>query len=206
MALLSLSTYYSFPNIKQTNNAIRISIDDGVSWSLLIIPVGCYELSAINVELQRLIVQIGGKANQVMIQPNVNTLHSILLIENVKYHVDFTIANSLRTVLGFESKTYTRGRYESVDMVNINSVNSIFVHCDAIQGSHVDGKLMPVIHTFFPNVAPGEKIVHSPHNLTYIPIMSAVIPHMTVWLTDQHGEALDLRGEKVTITFTIKPC
>ena len=32
MALVKLETYYSFPNIKATNNCMKISIDKGVSW------------------------------------------------------------------------------------------------------------------------------------------------------------------------------
>ena len=33
MALIKLETYYSFPNIKATNNCMKISIDKGASWN-----------------------------------------------------------------------------------------------------------------------------------------------------------------------------
>ena len=57
--------------------------------------------------------------------------------------VDFDIDNSLRTVLGFEAKKYTKvGTYESENIVNILNVNSILVHCDIIEGSRVNGKLV----------------------------------------------------------------
>ena len=63
-----------------------------------------------------------------------------------------------------------------------------------------------MIHNFFPNVAPGEKIVETPKNLIYVPITLNVISQLTLWVTDQSGEVLDLRGEELTITLHIKSC
>ena len=61
IALQSLETYYSFPNIDEKNNKIRISLDNGVSWSDLTFAVGCYEHRDINKELQRMVQVLGGK-------------------------------------------------------------------------------------------------------------------------------------------------
>ena len=206
MALIRLESYYSFPNIKSTNNAVRISLNNGKDWKLIEIPIGCYEIKAINTELQRLIVSVGGKADQIVIKPNVNTLKCILEIKEQSYQIDFRTKNSLRSILGFDPKIYKHGRYEGEQLVNILNVNSILVNCDIIGASRVNGKEAPVIHNFFPNVAPGEKIVETPKNLIYVPITLNVISQMTVWVTDQRGEVLDLRGEELTITFHIKSC
>ena len=40
MALIKLETYYSFPNIKHTNNNVAVSFDSGKDWKLIKIPVG----------------------------------------------------------------------------------------------------------------------------------------------------------------------
>ena len=61
IALQSLETYYSFPNIDEQNNKIRISLDNGVSWSDLTFAVGCYEHKDINKELERMVQVLGGK-------------------------------------------------------------------------------------------------------------------------------------------------
>ena len=53
IALQSLETYYSFPNIDKGNNKIRVSIDGGTVWNDLTFAVGCYEYKHINKELQR---------------------------------------------------------------------------------------------------------------------------------------------------------
>ena len=56
MALTSLETYYSFPNINTSNNHVKISFDEGKTWLDVYIPIGCYEIKAINSELQRFIM------------------------------------------------------------------------------------------------------------------------------------------------------
>ena len=61
MTLIKLETYYSFPNIKATNNCMTI-------------PIGCYEIKAINKLLQHLMVEAGGKADKIILSPNNNSL------------------------------------------------------------------------------------------------------------------------------------
>ena len=59
----------------------------------------------------------------------------------------------------------------------------------------------PVAYNFFPNAAPGQKILEAPHNLIYLPVTVDVTSTLLVWLTDQYGKLLDLRGEELTIRF-----
>ena len=56
MALTSLETYYSLPNIDAPNNHLKMSLD-GKMWMDIHIPIGCYEIKAINNELQRFIMK-----------------------------------------------------------------------------------------------------------------------------------------------------
>ena len=57
MAITSLETYYSFPNIDASNNHLKVLLDDGKTWMDIHIPTGCYEIKAINNELQRFIMK-----------------------------------------------------------------------------------------------------------------------------------------------------
>ena len=117
-----------------------------------------------------------------------------------------TLKNSLRSVLGFESKVYNEGRHESKNTVNIMSINSILVHCNLIGSSYLNGTLQPIIYSFFPNVSPGAKIVEKPSNIIYLPVSSDLIYQMTAWLTDQNNKPIDLRGEVLTIKFHFRVC
>ena len=48
IALVNLETYYSFPNIDETNNVFVYSPDNGNSWLKIKIPEGSYEIDDVN--------------------------------------------------------------------------------------------------------------------------------------------------------------
>ena len=56
------------------------------------------------------------------------------------------------------------------NLINIMSVNSILVRCNIIHSSYMRGQQAPVVYNFFPNAAPGQKILEAPHNLIYLPV------------------------------------
>ena len=86
-------------------------------------------------------------------------------------------------------------------MVNILTINSILVNIDIISGSYVNGSTQPTIYSFLPNVYPGYKIIENPHNLLYLPITADTI---TIWLTDQNGDELNLRKENLSMRFHLR--
>ena len=198
LALVNLETYFSFPNIDTDNNTFRYSADKGDTWKEVKIPIGCYEIYAINVEIGRQIPN-----NAITVKPNINTLQSILTIAK-NYLVDFTVANCLATVLGFNALVYKEGINISQNIVNILRVNSILVNTNIITGSYLAGKQVPTIYNYFPNVVPGSNITSSPRNLIYVPVILDVISFMTVWMTDQNHRPINLRGEQLTIRFHLR--
>ena len=52
IALVNLETYYSFPNIDETNNVFVYSHDNGNLWVKIKIPEGSYEIDDINNTIQ----------------------------------------------------------------------------------------------------------------------------------------------------------
>ena len=113
--------------------------------------------------------------------------------------VDFRKDKSINSLLGFDSNLYTSGFHESENMVNILTINSILVNIDISSGSYVNGSTQPTIYSFFPDVSPGYKIIENPHNLLYLPITLNTIYSITIWLTDQNGNELNLRGENLSM-------
>ena len=83
-------------------------------------------------------------------------------------------------------------------------VNSNLVHCNIIHSSYIRGTQTPVVYNFSPAAPHAEKILEAPHNLIYLPVTVVVISTLSVWLTDQDGELLDLRGEKLIIHFHLR--
>ena len=80
-----LETYYSFPNIDASNNHLKVSLDDGKTWMDIHIPIGCYEIKAINNE-RFIMKKIGYKEDEkrIILSPNPNNLRCVLEILDVK--------------------------------------------------------------------------------------------------------------------------
>ena len=200
LALLNLETYYSFPNISEQNNQFRYRVNKKSPWKTFGIPKGCYEILGINDAIQS---EIGN--TDVVLKPNLNTLRCILCIEN-ELEIDFSIPNCINSVLGFDSKIYAKGTHSGERSVDILRINSILVHTDIITNAYQDGRMEPIIYSFFPNVSPGQKIVEVQKNLIYSPLTVDTIQRMSTWLTDQDSLPLDLQGETLTIRFHLREC
>ena len=207
IALVNLETYYSLPNIDETNNIFVYSPDNGNSLVKIKIPEGSYEID-INNTIQQEMKKRGhhdsiNEDYYINISANSNTLKSVLILQK-DYQVDFNHQNSLAKVLGFTGAKYTGGFHESENVVNILSINSILVNIDIISGSFVNGTTKNTIYSFFPKVSPGYKIIESPVNLVYLPITLDTIDKLNVSITDQDDHLLNVRNEKLTIRFHIR--
>ena len=208
IALVNLETYYSFPNIDETNNVFVYSPDNGNSWVKLKIPEGSYEIDDINNTIQQEMEKRGhydpiNEDYYINISVNSNTLKSVLILEK-DYQVDFNHTNSIAKVFGFTDAKYTEGFHESENVVNILSINSILVNIDIISGSYVNGTTKNTIYSFFPKVSPGYKIIETPVNLVYLPIIFDTINSLNVSITGQDDNLLNLRNEILTIRFHIR--
>ena len=126
-----------------------------------------------------------------------------LFLKN-NYEVDFRKDISINSLLGFDSNLYTSGFHESENMVNILTINSILVNIDIISGSYVNGSTPLTIYSFFPDVSPGYKIIENSHNPFYLSITSDTIHSISIWLTDQDGNELNLRGENLSMRFHLR--
>ena len=208
IALVNLETYYSFPNIDETNNESVYSPDNGNTWIKLKIPEGSYEIDDINNTIQQEMKKRGhhdpiNEDYYINISANSNTLKSVLILEK-DYQVDFNHPDSIAKVFGFTGAKYTEGFHESENVVNILSINSILVNIDIISGSYVNGTTKNTIYSFFPKVSPGYKIIETPVNLVYLPIIFDTINSLNVSITDQDDNLLNLRNEILTIRFHIR--
>ena len=202
-ALLSLDTYNSIPNIIEGKNNV-FKYYNGEAWKTIMLSTGAYELNAINNEIKRQIIGNRDSDSVIDITADISTLKSIVNIDNPNFKVDFSTPNSIGSVLGFET-VIGHGYNVSLKIVDILQVNSILVNIDIIMGSYVNGSSSPAIYSFYPNVAPGYKIVERPNpSLIYYPVSRQDISRMRVWLTDQKGNLVDFRRETITIRIHIR--
>ena len=207
-ALMNLETYSSFPNIHRSDNCFTYSHGADTLWVDIIIPEGSYDVEDIIEFIQREMrknyhYDKANDKNNMEISAYTNTLKSEMFLKN-NYEVDFRIDKSINILLGFHSNLYTSGFYESGNIINILSNNSILVNMDNISGSYVNGSTQPTIYSFFVDVSPGYKTIENPHNLLYLPVTADKIHSITIWLTDQNRNELNLRGENLSMRFHLR--
>ena len=51
---------------------------------------------------------------------------------------------------------------------------------------------------------PGIKLSKNPHNLLYLQITADTIHSITIWVTDQNGNELTLRGDNLSMRFHLR--
>lgn len=205
VALLDFTTYNSIPNIIEgVNNKLHYAKkinDQGVlsSRDFIEIKTGSYEITDINKEFQN---KLG--SNAIDLRANNNNLRSEI---KCKFHIDFTQPSSIGPLLGFPNFTdilEPNIYHTSPKTVNIVKVNTINITCNIVQGSYVNGTNQHILHTFYPTVPPGFKIVEKPHNLIYLPLNTTHISDIVLNVLDQDGDAVNFRGEIITLRIHIR--
>ena len=129
IALINLETYYSFPNIDNSNNCFTYTPGANALWYNIIVPEGSFHVEDINEFIQREMrknvhYDKANDTDNIEITANTNTLNAEKFLRN-NYEVDFRKYNSINSLIGFHSIPYTSGFHESEDMVNILTINSI---------------------------------------------------------------------------------
>lgn len=214
LALVNLETYNSIPNISKSNNTFVYSSDEGVTWKTISLPEGSYEIQQINDVIQCQLKANGDwnsarreeePAHYIAVGANRATLRTEIEILGPSYKVD-TGKSSIAATLGFDPKVLSTGIHTGDKPVDISTLSSILVNCDLIgASSFLNGTPHPVAYSFYPSVGPGYKILETPNNLVYLPVSQrGNIQRVHVWLTDQRGSPLNLRGERITIRFHLR--
>jgi hypothetical protein len=210
-ALLSINLYNSIPNITKANNQFKYSTDNGVTWKIITLDIGSYEIKVINDVIQKAMVVNGdydaeNNEHYITLSPNIAQLKSIINITKNSYVVDLDINNSIGPTLGFQPGKIRYGYNISENIVDIAKVKLVLINVDFISGSYVNGFQSPVIYSFDPyKVAPGYKLDIRPNpSLIYYQVNRASINNVRIWLTDQNNELINLRGEEVTINIHIR--
>jgi len=160
VGLMNFGVYNNIQNITAKNNVFKYSVDNGATWTTILLAPGSYETDTINSEINRLMT-INGDTG-ITISANTITLGSVVNITPATTKVDFTVANSLASLLGFTSVVLSAGYNVSPNPVNINTINHILVNCDIIGNSYLNGAPFPSIYSFPINVNTGERFTEHP--------------------------------------------
>ena len=205
VSLIAATLWHSWRNITSENN--KFKYNNGTTWKTLTIPLGAYNITDIDEIIKRLMKVNGDFDNSdtdnpkyyISIEANYNTFKSIIQLSN-GYKVDFTIPNTFRDILGFDSKIIqNNGHNDSDRVVNITDVESLQINCDLITDSYVNGSTSSVIYAFSPSQPPGYLInLHPSQKLKFTISRRGLINSVRFYITNQSGKLVDLNNERVT--------
>jgi len=141
----------------------------------------------------------------ITISANTITLGSVVNITPATIKVDFTVANSLASLLGFTSVVLSAGYNVSPNPVNIITIHQILIKCDIIGNSYLNGAPFPSIYSFPINVNTGERFTEEqPNNIVYFPVVKFFLNSIRLWITDQDGNPINLGGQNVVARLNFK--
>lgn len=194
LGFVDLSTFNSIPNIrKDVNDKFLYG-----SSKEIVIPEGSYEVE----DIEKFIKSNLEHGVEFSLKPNNNTLRVEI---SCSVNIDFKTANTIGSMLGFDSRTLEGGKsYVSDRSVRIIKVNTIVIECNVVRGSYTNGTESHVIHEFYPSVPPGYKIVEKPGEIIYLPLNVRVINNITVTFKDQDGDLVNFRDEIVTVRLHVR--
>ena len=90
--------------------------------------------------------------------------------------------------------------YKSDKPINITGIDKVYLKCDCIQGSIVNGVREPILYCFALSSKPGHKVYKDPRIKLFKKINKSVLSHIRFFLEDDDHKPVDFNGQ--TISFT----
>lgn len=208
IALYSLNTYNTIPNIqKGKNDTLVLAEDETGNVTKLTLVEGSYELEQIHTELQRQAKELAKVKDFEIVADYITHRVKMRCLSDNTVNIYFPReTTSLGKLLGFSQEYYYGNKWHNSDIpVSISNVNEINVECSLVDGSYRNGEKCHTLYSFYPDVAPGYKIIERPTQLVYLPIGKRdQITYIAIRLVNQRGELVNFCGEEITIQLDLK--
>ena len=165
IAVTFLTGYNGIFNVTNSNKKFYFmkSITDEDGFVQITIPLGAYEIEALDNEIKRIIIDAGLYSKNdypFKIKPNFATLGSIIEISPQGPIISFMFDDSIRDPLGFNARTFNEEYNLSPNPLDIISFNNIFIETDIAKGLIFKGKRSGIIMNFKMQLSPGYKFIN----------------------------------------------
>jgi hypothetical protein len=206
LSLTSLSTWNSFHNLssKYFNNVFTVTQPGPIN-TVITVPNGRYSFEDFKTFFDSL-----APAGIATFTVNNNT-GKFRLVVAVGCQLTMTRHSAFNFgFLGGErdnstTVTFTAGTTESIVTPQwSNGITSLLFSCDLTSNSSLNGGSSNVIAQFNPRAAPFASIVFEPINRLYMQVNKKEITRIKCRITDQSNRLVDLEGEDVVITLTLR--
>ena len=199
---------YSWYNISDRHRNKLIRYYNGTEWKDIIFDDGIYSYTDINNYIKETLIINDDFDDQSSIAPislEFN-LSSFKVLINVldNFQLDLTTSN-FHTLIGFDKKIVTQTEYSNGVPNITNSVDTIYIHCDLISHSLVDGTHGDVIYVFSTaNLTRSYPFEREPKRIYFSEVNKTIINSIKIHITDFDGRIIDLNGIDTSFSLVLK--
>jgi hypothetical protein len=212
------TVWWSVPNVSELigNNMFKLRYQ-GITVQFPI-PTGLYSYSDLSVQLQVLISNYSNGAIPEDVIELVALIAENKIAIKINYadvDIDFTIADSVRTLIGFEAQIISVGVAATVpvnivaeNIAEFNSINYFLISAPSLvsRGLNFNSVYKSIIARVPINVSPNSQIQYDPRQTYRIPaneLAGCDYSNLTFRLTDDKGLPVDTRTEYWSCLFII---
>ena len=199
MALVNVSIYYTWKNIKSEykNNKFKIFAP---TWNETFdLPDGSYSISDIQDYFEFIIKKHETLTENPPIQIYPNKIKNRIVFKiKTGYKLELLTPETMK-LLGSTNKVVDKDK-NGENVPKLESVEVVLVHCNLVKNDYQHAS--KVLFSFVPNKKFGNLLNISPHVFTMMNTINTEFSSVEVWFTDQSSKALEIE-DNVNLTLII---
>ena len=200
VALSNLSIYYTWKNVKRSNNNNKFKIS-APTWSEEFeLPDGSYSVSDIKDYFEYILKKHGESVDNPSIRMYINSIETRITFKIKNgYYLELLTPETMKVLGSTESKITKDKNCENVPHLEI--VELVLVHCNLVNNDyHQDSRML---YSFVSSKTFGSLLESSPTNQVFLKTFNSEFQEVKIWFTDQKSKPLKLE-DKINITLIIK--
>jgi len=200
---------YSWHNISDEYDNKRIRYNNGKEWKDIIFTNGSYSYTDINNYIRETLISNGDyefdKSDIAPISLAFDlSSFKILISITDNFKLDLEISN-FHTLLGFEKKKLDKTEWGTKTPNITNSVDTIYIHCDLIDNSLVDGNFSDIIYALSTaDLTRAYPFTKEPQRVGYSEINKYIINSIRIYITDVFGRIINFNEVETSFTLILK--
>ena len=189
IALVNLSIYYTWKNVKSVYNNNKFKISTPTWNETFDLSDGLYNVSEIQGYIEYIIKkhEVIGENAPILIYAN--TINNRILFKIKSGYKLELLSKETMKLLG-STKDTTDADKNSENVPKLENVEVVLVHCNLVNNAYQQHSR--VLFTFVPTKQYGQLINISPHSLVFLKKMNTEFSEIEIWFTDQNNDALEI--------------
>ena len=187
VALLNLSIYYTWKNIKISYNNNKFKISDPTWSDGFELPNGSYLISDIQDHFEYILKKDNENVDNPSIRIYVNKIENRITVKIKNgYYFELLTPETMKLLGSTESKITKCKNGENVPHLEI--VDLVLVHCNLANNDYQQDSR--ILYTFVPNKPFGSLLEISPTNHIFLGTFNLEFIEIKIWLADQTSKPL----------------